>query len=191
MRVKQSQPKPVPLDKQSYTTGQLARLLEVAARTVSKWVDGGLLKAHRIGTGGQHAGDRRIHRDSIIAFCEGRGIPCPLTAARRLLLVDPSPAVADAVSGLGAGWVVRTAGTAVGAAAAIVQWRPSAVLIDTRTGVSAATELAALAGTVADVRRVVAVAHDDGPATVPGCSAVVWLPCDPEYLLDALGVGGA
>ena len=179
----------IPLDRRTYTTGQIAGLLEVAPRTVGQWIDSGRLPGYRIP--GSGFGDRRVTREAIIRFCREKGMPCPLSEANRLLVVDPSPCIAGPIAMLGAGWEVRGAATAVAAAAALIQWRPSVVLIDTRIGLGATEELAALAATVADVRLVVALVHEDGPDAVPGCTRVVRLPCPPELLLDAIGVGGA
>ncbi len=182
--------KRIPLDRRTYTTGQIASLLEVAPRTVSKWTDSGAMPGYRISGQAGRGGDRRVPREAVIEFCRSRGIPCPLTAPNRLLTVDLGGPVTNVVDGLPAGWQVREAHSAVLAAAALVEWRPSVLLIDTRVGLGAAEQLTHLAGTISDVRRVVALVHEDGPDEVAGAK-VVRLPCPPDLLLDALGVGGA
>src|SRR5947207_10901950 len=54
-----------------FTTGQVAKICQVAPRTVSKWFDSGRLKGYRI-PGSQ---DRRIPRDQLIRFLKENGMP--------------------------------------------------------------------------------------------------------------------
>lgn len=54
-----------------FTTGQVARVCQVASRTVSKWVDNGLLRGYRI----PGSTDRRIPRESLIRFLRDNGMP--------------------------------------------------------------------------------------------------------------------
>ena len=54
-----------------FTTGQVAKLCQVAPRTVSKWFDSGQLKGYRI-PGSQ---DRRIPRENLVTFLREHGIP--------------------------------------------------------------------------------------------------------------------
>jgi two-component system, OmpR family, response regulator RpaA len=61
----------VPAMKKVFTTGQVAKICQVAPRTVSKWFDSGRLKGYRI-PGSQ---DRRIPRDQLIRFLKENGMP--------------------------------------------------------------------------------------------------------------------
>ncbi len=54
-----------------FTTGQVAKICQVAPRTVSKWFDSGKLRGYRI-PGSQ---DRRIPRDQLIRFLKENGMP--------------------------------------------------------------------------------------------------------------------
>jgi excisionase family DNA binding protein len=54
-----------------FTTGQVAKMCNVAPRTVSKWFDSGQLKGYRI-PGSQ---DRRIPREYLIRFLRENGMP--------------------------------------------------------------------------------------------------------------------
>src|SRR5687768_4784533 len=54
-----------------FTTGQVAKICQVAPRTVSKWFDTGKLRGYRI-PGSQ---DRRIPRDQLIRFLKENGMP--------------------------------------------------------------------------------------------------------------------
>jgi excisionase family DNA binding protein len=65
-----------------FTTGQVAKVCGVSARTVHNWIDSGQLKGYRIPPGthtglgrAQGAGDRRVRRADLIAFMEARGMP--------------------------------------------------------------------------------------------------------------------
>jgi excisionase family DNA binding protein len=59
--------------RQVYTTGQAAKLLCVAPRTVCKWFDAGHLRGYRI-PGSQ---DRRIPQESLVAFITEHGLALP------------------------------------------------------------------------------------------------------------------
>jgi two-component system response regulator RpaA len=54
-----------------YTTGTIARLLSVAPRTVSKWIDSGMLKGFRVPL----SRDRRVTRESLVKFCNEYQLP--------------------------------------------------------------------------------------------------------------------
>src|SRR5215212_6303928 len=68
---KEGEKMPMPTDKDVLTTGQVAKLCNVAARTVSKWFDTGQLKGYRI----PGSKDRRIPRTQLIKFMKVHGIP--------------------------------------------------------------------------------------------------------------------
>lgn len=55
------------------TTGQVARLCGVAARTASQWIDAGRLQGYRL-PGSQ---DRRVHADDLVRFMRKHGIAVP------------------------------------------------------------------------------------------------------------------
>ena len=57
--------------KKVFTTGQVAKICQVAPRTVSKWFDSGRLRGYRI-PGSQ---DRRIPREALIRFLKENGMP--------------------------------------------------------------------------------------------------------------------
>lgn len=69
-----------------FSTGQAARACRCSVRTVSKWVDAGILKGYRIPGA---SGDRRIPRPQLIEFLQQHGMPTDL--------IDPvEPASNDA-----------------------------------------------------------------------------------------------
>lgn len=55
----------------AFTTGQIANICKVSARTVSKWFDSGMLRGYR-NFGSQ---DRRIPREHLIEFLKEHGMP--------------------------------------------------------------------------------------------------------------------
>ena len=67
------------------TTGEVARLCNVAARTVSKWFDSGKLRGYRI----PGSRDRRIPAAELSRFMKQHKIPLPGkgTNTLRILLV--------------------------------------------------------------------------------------------------------
>lgn len=62
--------------RKSYTTGQVARSVGVAPRTVAKWIDTGILPGYHIPGNGPR-GDRRVQRDALMKFLGERGMPLP------------------------------------------------------------------------------------------------------------------
>ena len=59
------------LDKDVLTTGEVAKICNVASRTVSKWFDSGQLKGYRI----PGSKDRRIPVANLLAFMREHEIP--------------------------------------------------------------------------------------------------------------------
>ena len=69
------------------TTGKVAKICQVAPRTVSKWFDAGQLKGYRI----PGSRDRRIPVAELIRFLRAHGMPLGSldTGKTRVLVVDP------------------------------------------------------------------------------------------------------
>ncbi len=57
--------------KKTFTTGQVAKICDVAPRTVSQWFDSGQLPGYRI----PGSDDRRIPRENLIQFLRSNGMP--------------------------------------------------------------------------------------------------------------------
>jgi excisionase family DNA binding protein len=68
------------------TTGEVARICNVAPRTVSKWFDSGALRGYRI----PGSKDRRIPLAQLIRFMKQHNMPLNglLTGSTRVLIVD-------------------------------------------------------------------------------------------------------
>lgn len=78
-------------EKDVLTTGEVAKICNVASRTVSKWFDSGQLRGYRI----PGSKDRRIPVSSLIRFMKGHGIPLDglMSGNTRVLIVDSDEAV--------------------------------------------------------------------------------------------------
>ncbi|HON90693.1 MAG TPA: helix-turn-helix domain-containing protein [Sedimentisphaerales bacterium] len=71
------------------TTGDVAKICNVAPRTVSKWFDSGQLKGYRI----PGSKDRRIPLNELIRFMKANNMPTEALAAGKLrvLVLDSDP----------------------------------------------------------------------------------------------------
>lgn len=65
-----------PADDQYWTTGQVATLLKVVPRTVSKLFDRGELQGHKLSASGGPS-HRRLSRDSVLEYMRRKGIQIP------------------------------------------------------------------------------------------------------------------
>ncbi len=118
-------------DKDVLTTGEVAKLCNVAPRTVSKWFDSGQLKGYRI----PGSKDRRIPMPELIRFMKEHGIPVDglMSGKTRVLVVDSEPEVLDALQKLlteHAHYEVRTSSSAFLAGLECERFKPSVVLLD-------------------------------------------------------------
>ena len=73
-------------EKDVLTTGEVAKICNVASRTVSKWFDSGQLRGYRI----PGSKDRRIPVSSLVRFMKSHGIPLDglMSGNVRVLIVD-------------------------------------------------------------------------------------------------------
>jgi hypothetical protein len=73
-------------ERDNFTTGQVATICRVAARTAGGWIDRGILKGYRIPAQQDgKIGPRRVSRKSLVAFMAANDIPMDL------LELEPSP----------------------------------------------------------------------------------------------------
>jgi len=75
------------------TTGQVAKICNVAPRTVSKWFDSGQLRGYRI----PGSKDRRIPLEQLVRFMKSHGIPTDglQTGTVTLLILDDDAQLAE------------------------------------------------------------------------------------------------
>ena len=59
--------------KDSYTTGDIAKLCDCAPRTVSKWIDSGHLQGYRLPC----SQDRRVPHEVLLIFMRENNVPIP------------------------------------------------------------------------------------------------------------------
>jgi excisionase family DNA binding protein len=61
-----------------YTTGEIARALQVAPRTVAHWIDDGLLQGYQL-PGSRH---RRVQGEQLAKFVKDNHLPAELLELR-------------------------------------------------------------------------------------------------------------
>jgi two-component system, OmpR family, response regulator RpaA len=113
------------------TTGQVAKICNVAPRTVSKWFDNGQLRGYRI----PGSKDRRIPLSHLVSFMRTYGIPLNdlELGATRLLVLDSDLAangvLFDALIAEG-GIEVSCVKTAFEAGLSVENVKPAVMLVD-------------------------------------------------------------
>lgn len=127
----------MPFEKDVLTTGDVAKLCNVAPRTVSKWFDSGSLKGYRI----PGSKDRRIPVSQLVRFMKAHGIPLDgvVSGRTRVLVVDDDAEVVDALQKVlseQANYEVRTSTTAFGAGLECERFKPHVILLDVHLGES-------------------------------------------------------
>lgn len=113
------------------TTGEVARICNVAPRTVSKWFDSGQLKGYRI----PGSKDRRIPLSALLRFMKQHNIPLNGLASgnTRVLIVDADHdvlAVIEKVLEDEAHYEVEVADNAFAAGLMAERFRPHVILVD-------------------------------------------------------------
>jgi excisionase family DNA binding protein len=117
------------------TTGEVAKICNVAPRTVSKWFDSGRLRGYRI----PGSKDRRIPLQQLIRFMRAHGIPLDGldTGITRVLVVEGNRDVAELLAGAltrEAGYEVRMTQSAFEAGAIAESLKPQALFLDITLG---------------------------------------------------------
>ncbi len=184
---------PFGIDKEALTTGEVARICNVAARTVSKWIDAGRLEGYRI----PGSKDRRVHVATLEAFMRAHGIPIagPGTPRTRVLVIDAdrvaSGTLKEVLEDLGT-CEVATAADAFGAGLECGIAIPEVLVID-----SSATDIVAFAQSLrqrpefARARLVASGANlpdDDRVLLRAGFAQVLRKHYSVRTLVDAIGV---
>lgn len=143
----------LPVDKDVLTTGEVAKICNVAPRTVSKWFDSGALKGYRI----PGSKDRRIPLAQLMRFMKEHGIPFDGISGgkTRVLVVDDDEEILGILHKVlsdQANYEVRTATTAFEAGIECERFKPHVMVLDVHLGDSP----------TADGREVVdLIRHDD------------------------------
>ncbi|MGP1310466.1 MAG: response regulator [Phycisphaerales bacterium] len=125
----------MPFSKDVLTTGEVAKVCNVAPRTVSKWFDSGQLKGYRI----PGSKDRRIPISQLVRFMKEHGIPLNglNTGQTRLLIVDDDAEVTRTLKQVlteQANYEVEIAATAFEAGLTCEKFKPHVLLLDLHIG---------------------------------------------------------
>ncbi|MEO0512386.1 MAG: response regulator [Planctomycetota bacterium] len=121
----------MPFEKDVLTTGEVAKICNVAPRTVSKWFDNGQIAGYRI----PGSKDRRIPVAELIRFMKSHGIPLDgiTGGGTRVLIVDGDQEVSSALNGAlqeATNYEVRSAQSAFEAGIECERFRPHVLLLD-------------------------------------------------------------
>lgn len=113
------------------TTGEVAKICNVAPRTVSKWFDSGKLRGYRI----PGSKDRRIPLDQLVRFMRAHNIPLNglESGSTRVLIVEADQNVSDLLAAAlsrDAGFEVHRARTAFEAGYIASSAKPHVLLLD-------------------------------------------------------------
>ncbi len=138
----------MPLEKDVLTTGEVAKICNVAPRTVSKWFDSGSLKGYRI----PGSKDRRIPVPELIKFMKNHGIPLDgITSGRtRVLIVDSDQETVDTLNDVlseKTNYEIHTAVSAFAAGMECERFKPHVLLLDLHLGDGDSAQLADLVRT--------------------------------------------
>ena len=121
----------MPRQKDILTTGEVARICNVAPRTVSKWFDSGQLRGYRI----PGSKDRRIPLNALIRFMKNHSIPLDglMSGQTRVLLVDEKAEILEVLEKVlteQANYEVRVAHSGFSAGLECEKFRPHVILLD-------------------------------------------------------------
>jgi excisionase family DNA binding protein len=117
--------------KDSFTTGDVARICRISQQTVIRCIDSGRLNGYRV-PGSKF---RRVSREALITFMKEHRIPLEQldTGKRRVLVVDDDQAVVEMLTDIFNGdgrFEVRSAATGYDAGLLTVSFRPDVILLD-------------------------------------------------------------
>jgi excisionase family DNA binding protein len=118
-------------DKDVLTTGEVAKICNVAPRTVSKWFDSGSLKGYRI----PGSKDRRIPVSQLLKFMKAHGIPYDgvMSGRTRVLVVDDEAEITTALKTVleeQGNYEVRVAANGFAAGLEAQKFKPHVILLD-------------------------------------------------------------
>ncbi len=125
----------MPIEKDVLTTGEVAKICNVAPRTVSKWFDSGSLKGYRI----PGSRDRRIPASELMKFMRAHGIPLEgMSSGRtRVLIADGEKETAETLAKIlteQTSYEIRTSTTAFSAGMECERFKPHVLLLDLHLG---------------------------------------------------------
>ncbi|MEM8782072.1 MAG: response regulator [Planctomycetota bacterium] len=121
----------MPRQKDILTTGEVAKICNVAPRTVSKWFDSGQLRGYRI----PGSKDRRIPLSGLIRFMKQHNIPLDglQSGATRVLIIDQPSETLDVLKKVlveQASYEVEVAHGGFAAGVTAEKFRPHVLFVD-------------------------------------------------------------
>ncbi|MCC6424410.1 MAG: response regulator [Phycisphaerales bacterium] len=125
------------------TTGEVAKICNVAPRTVSKWFDSGALHGYRI----PGSKDRRIPLNQLIRFMKQHGMPLNglMTGCTRIMIVDDEQDIVEVLEKIledEAKYEVEVAKGGFAAGLTAEKFRPHVILLDVHLSDVSAREVA-------------------------------------------------
>lgn len=125
------------------TTGEVAKICNVAPRTVSKWFDSGALHGYRI----PGSKDRRIPLNQLIRFMKQHGMPLNglMTGCTRVMIVDDEQDIVEVLEKIledEAKYEVEVARGGFAAGITAEKFRPHVILLDMHLSAIDAPEIA-------------------------------------------------
>ena len=113
------------------TTGEVAKICNVAPRTVSKWFDSGALHGYRI----PGSKDRRIPLNQLIRFMKQHGMPLNglMTGCTRVLIVDDEQDIVEVLEKIledEAKYEVELSRGGFAAGVTAENFRPNVIMLD-------------------------------------------------------------
>ena len=173
----------------TFTTGDVAKLLNIAPRTVSKWIDSGRLHGYRIP--GSHG--RRVPREALLRFMREHSFPTTALSTGTVLLVGLDAQLASRiVVGLPDGMPCHAAASAFAAGLLIRELGPAVVVIDLASGRSEGTCMAREVKGLAELASAFLIAiacedeTDEAGLLAAGFAEVFRRPFDPELLVECI-----
>ena len=176
------------------TTGQVAKICNVAPRTVSKWFDSGQLRGYRI----PGSRDRRIPLDQLLRFMRVHGIPLNGIdgGLTRVLLVDNNAELSNVIAEeleRDGRYEVRLAECGFDAGIVAEQFRPHVVFLDIMVEDINVTRICALMRENPELQgtRVVAISsaltEGEGQALLQqGFDSYICRPFDVRQVIEAI-----
>ncbi len=121
----------MPRQKDILTTGEVAKICNVAPRTVSKWFDSGQLRGYRI----PGSKDRRIPLNALVKFMKAHNIPVDglQSGQMRVLIVDNESETVQVLENVlteQANFEVRIAHSGFACGVECEKFRPHVMLLD-------------------------------------------------------------
>ncbi|MEM7578061.1 MAG: response regulator [Planctomycetota bacterium] len=150
----------MPRQKDILTTGEVAKICNVAPRTVSKWFDSGQLRGYRI----PGSKDRRIPLSGLIRFMKQHNIPLDglQSGATRVLIIDQPSETLDVLKKVlveQANYEVEVAHGGFAAGVTAEKFRPHVLFVDMHLSDVKGEDLASLVRNSDDLQmtKVIAV----------------------------------